>query len=134
MRRSCSFPTRWCEIRADGRPGKRLDGTAAGSFSYVIMQKGVRQPTQSSAPRLLDIQRSHHHSTCTVCTSFNGLQQFVISKRAGPLYKKLKSKKSGELLPISVSSFISLSFGRHRSLNGDGSVGMSDPDSIWILH
>ncbi|VDK21090.1 unnamed protein product [Anisakis simplex] len=104
MRRSCSFPTRWCEIRADGRPGKRLDGTATGSFSYVIMQKGVRQPTQSSAPRLLDIQRSHHHSTCTVCTSFNGLQQFVISKRAGPLYKKLKSKKSGELLPISLKS------------------------------
>ncbi|VDM43454.1 unnamed protein product [Toxocara canis] len=109
----CEFSMRWRDVRADGKVGKRRDGTATGSFSYVIMQKGVREPVENLA-RLLHVVHSDKHLTCTVCTPFIGIQRFVISKRAGPIYKSIKAKKPGQLLPITVrlrtSSFIFFSF------------------------
>uniref|UniRef100_A0A0M3II03 Response regulatory domain-containing protein n=1 Tax=Ascaris lumbricoides TaxID=6252 RepID=A0A0M3II03_ASCLU len=97
----CKFSTRWREIRADGKVGKRRDGTAIGSFAYVIMQKGIREPVENLAC-LLQVVHSDKHLTCTVCTPFIGIQRFTISKRAGPIYQSVKARKPGQLLPVTI--------------------------------
>uniref|UniRef100_A0A1I7W7N1 Transposase n=1 Tax=Heterorhabditis bacteriophora TaxID=37862 RepID=A0A1I7W7N1_HETBA len=40
------------------------------------------------------------HVTCDVCTAFKGIQRMTISRRAGNLYQKVRTKRDGELFPL----------------------------------
>uniref|UniRef100_A0AC35FRU4 Methyltransferase-like protein 17, mitochondrial n=1 Tax=Panagrolaimus sp. PS1159 TaxID=55785 RepID=A0AC35FRU4_9BILA len=99
-KKSCKFFARWNEIRADGKTkSKKRDGTGVSAFSYVILEKGHR-PGGVHPGRLLDKKTAGGCVTCTVCTPFDGLQRFPISKRAGPIYQLAKGAESGQLFPL----------------------------------
>ncbi|VDM65086.1 unnamed protein product, partial [Strongylus vulgaris] len=49
----CSFPVKWQVIRADGKKSPReRAGFESGKFSFMILEKGIRQP-QTSMARIL---------------------------------------------------------------------------------
>ncbi|KAE9548576.1 hypothetical protein FO519_008213 [Halicephalobus sp. NKZ332] len=99
-RKSCKFVAKWQEFRADGKTkSKNKDGTGSSMFSYCIMEKGLR-PQKSTPGRLLDKSKASGCVTCKVCTEFDGIQRFPVSKRAGPLYQLAKSAVPGQLFPL----------------------------------
>ncbi|VDN01833.1 unnamed protein product [Thelazia callipaeda] len=97
----CSFLTQWNVLRADGR--KQALSTETGSFSYIIMAKGTRSPGLSQS-RLLTSKARKKHVCCTICTPFNGIQRFTVSKSMGGIYKTIKCVKDGRLFPCEVKS------------------------------
>ncbi|ETN84313.1 hypothetical protein NECAME_17170, partial [Necator americanus] len=101
---ACTFPIRWNVIRADGKRSPRENsGSETGKFSFIIIEKGVRQPQESMA-RILKIRRSNGHVTCDLCTAFKGLQRIAVSRRAGDLYQRARSRRDGELLPLTIDT------------------------------
>uniref|UniRef100_A0AC34RAN7 Methyltransferase-like protein 17, mitochondrial n=1 Tax=Panagrolaimus sp. JU765 TaxID=591449 RepID=A0AC34RAN7_9BILA len=98
-KRSCKFFARYNEIRADEKSkSQSADGTNMSAFSYCILEKGIAQGR--TAGRLLDKSKSSGCVSCKVCTPFDGVQRFPVSKRAGPLYQLAKSSVPGQLFPL----------------------------------
>ncbi|EPB76882.1 hypothetical protein ANCCEY_04008 [Ancylostoma ceylanicum] len=101
---ACTVPVRWRVIRADGRRSHReKSGSETGKFSFIVLEKALRHP-QASAARILQIKHSNGHVTCDLCTEFKGLQRVAISKRAGELYQRTRSRRDGELFPLDVKT------------------------------
>ena len=99
-KKSCKFFAKWQEFRADGKTkSKNKDGTGLAAFSYCIMEKGLRAPGNTPG-RLLDKSKASGCVTCKVCTPFEGIQRFPVSKRAGPLYQLAKAAIPGQLFPL----------------------------------
>lgn len=48
------------------------------------------------------IRQSNGHVTCDVCTAFQGIQRLTVSKRAGVLYQRARTRKDGELFPLDM--------------------------------
>lgn len=101
--RSCKFFAKWGEIRADERTkSRKKDGTGTSAYSYVILEKGNR--LAGVAPgRLLEMKKSNGCVSCTVCTPFDGLQKFPVSRRAAGLYQLAKGANTGQLFPLEAS-------------------------------
>ncbi|CAJ0594211.1 unnamed protein product [Cylicocyclus nassatus] len=102
----CSFPVRWQVIRADGKRSPReKSGSETGKFSYMILEKGFRQP-ESIVARILKITHSSGHVTCDLCTKFKGLQRVAISRRTGELYQRTRSRRDGEQFPLEEETVV----------------------------
>lgn len=106
--RSCNFSIKYKDIRADGKKTKLLNGTGNTSFSFVILQKGDREVGKEFSPRLIKYQKGNKHYTCHGCTSFFGIQQFVVSKKNQHIYHLTKSITHGDRIPykIEVEQFL----------------------------
>ncbi|TKR93158.1 hypothetical protein L596_007663 [Steinernema carpocapsae] len=103
----CTFSTRWRDFRADGKSSKKKDGTAGGGFSFVILEKGERPLGCTSRARVMAANKANKHITLTNCTEFDGIQRFVVSKRAGEIYRVTKNARPGELSPIKMKTVTS---------------------------
>ncbi|VDO61774.1 unnamed protein product [Heligmosomoides polygyrus] len=99
---TCTIPVRWRVIRADGKRSRyERSGTETGNISFVILEKGQRTP-DDAVTRILKIRQSNGHVTCDVCTAFQGIQRLTVSKRAGVLYQRARTRKDGELFPLDM--------------------------------
>ncbi|KAI6225683.1 hypothetical protein M3Y95_00722900 [Aphelenchoides besseyi] len=97
---SCLHRLKYKETRVDGRSKSQTkSGLFKFSFSYVILAKGGRPPGISHS-RLLTKSTTSGCASCRLCTPNEGLQRFQISKRAGPLYTKIRNTGEGHLFPL----------------------------------
>uniref|UniRef100_A0A0K0ECH7 Methyltranfer_dom domain-containing protein n=1 Tax=Strongyloides stercoralis TaxID=6248 RepID=A0A0K0ECH7_STRER len=99
---SCNFSIKYKDIRADGKKTKLLNGTGNTSFSYVILQKGDRERGKEFNPRLIKYIKANKHYTCHGCTSFFGIQQFVVSKKNQHIYQLTKGLSHGDKIPYKI--------------------------------
>ncbi|PIO70098.1 hypothetical protein TELCIR_08060 [Teladorsagia circumcincta] len=44
------------------------------------------------------------HVTCDLCTAFKGIQRLAISRRAGVLYQRTRTRRDGELFPLQMKT------------------------------
>ncbi|VDL62500.1 unnamed protein product [Nippostrongylus brasiliensis] len=103
-RSACTVPLRWRVIRADGKRSRyEQSGTETGKMSFVILEKGSRQG-QDTVTRILKARQAHGHITCDVCTAFKGIQRLTVSRRAGVLYQRARTRRDGELFPLEVKT------------------------------
>ncbi|CAJ0579507.1 unnamed protein product, partial [Mesorhabditis spiculigera] len=99
----CLAPIRWEAVRADGKTqGRHNDNTDEGSISYVILEKGSRAPGSLPGERILQASHSAKHSTCDVCTAFNGVQRFTLTKKHRNFYQGIRARRAGDLLPFAM--------------------------------
>ncbi|PIO69630.1 hypothetical protein TELCIR_08540 [Teladorsagia circumcincta] len=78
-------------------------GTETGKFSYVVLEKGMRSP-QDTISRILKVRPADGHVTCDLCTAFKGIQRLAISRRAGVLYQRTRTRRDGELFPLQMKT------------------------------
>uniref|UniRef100_A0A914E293 Methyltransferase-like protein 17, mitochondrial n=1 Tax=Acrobeloides nanus TaxID=290746 RepID=A0A914E293_9BILA len=96
-KKTCTFAVKCNDIRADGK--SKNEGTVKHRFSYVILEKGIRQPKRSCS-RILEKSSGKIDLSFTNCTPFDGIQNFKIHKKAGSIYKTAKHLRSGEVFPL----------------------------------
>ncbi|VDM65085.1 unnamed protein product [Strongylus vulgaris] len=60
----------------------------------------------SHTSELSYIRHSNGHVTCDLCTEFKGLQRVAISRRAGELYQRTRSRRDGELFPLEEETVV----------------------------
>ncbi|WKX92058.1 hypothetical protein Q1695_010246 [Nippostrongylus brasiliensis] len=119
-RSACTVPLRWRVIRADGKRSRyEQSGTETGKMSFVILEKGSRQG-QDTVTRILKARQAHGHITCDVCTAFKGIQRLTVSRRAGVLYQRARTRRDGELFPLEVKTVATESmFDLYKDLDVD---------------
>ncbi|CAD5206122.1 unnamed protein product [Bursaphelenchus okinawaensis] len=97
---ACAFQAKIPELRLDGKSKSiYTDRTLRAKFTYMIFKKGEREVGQKVLPRIVKVNNCGNHQQCDVCTAFNGLQRFTVSKRLGHSYNRIRSCKEGQLLP-----------------------------------
>ncbi|PAV67714.1 hypothetical protein WR25_04226 [Diploscapter pachys] len=120
---SCTFDVHYRPVRADCKRYKqeRDDGRMATRMSFVIMEKGLRQPGPETI-RLIENRTRNRHNVCDVCTAYKGLQRFTVAKSDGALFKMIKARNQGEPLPLTMNVLESneLDFDINEEPNSEG--------------